>query len=152
MSILVVFGRKMIFIGHKLGQLVITDLLYFRCCFLRFHLVSLLYIWSLFRNVSEQAVSLAWIVSLQGRDHAVMLCSEKSTGESSPGNKGWRWAPLSDLASGLNRMGWDVPAPFQNFFDWSYSFLMKSHFPLKNTCLQCNLPTPISQVFQYKYL
>jgi hypothetical protein len=31
MSILVVFGRRMIFIGHKLGQLVIIDLLYFRC-------------------------------------------------------------------------------------------------------------------------
>lgn len=38
MSTLVVFGRKMIFIDHKLGQLVIIDLLCFGGCCHRFDL------------------------------------------------------------------------------------------------------------------
>lgn len=104
-SALVVFGRKMIFIGRKLGQLAIIDLLHFWCCFLGFDLASLLYFWSLFRSVSEQTVSPAWIVSLEGRDHTVILCSEQGTRESCPDNKGWCCAQMGDLASQCGHHG-----------------------------------------------
>lgn len=117
MSALVVFGRKMIFIGHKLGQLVIIDLLCFWCCFFRFDLASLLYIWSLFRSVSEQAVSSAWIVSLEGSNHVVVLCSEQSTGESCLDNKGQWWAQVGDLVPRSGHCGLEkTVSSFSGFF------------------------------------
>lgn len=125
MSTLVVFGRKMIFIGCKLGQWVIIDLLCCGCCSLRFDLVSLLYIWSLFRSMSEQAVSAAWIVSLQGRDHIVMLCSEQGTGESCLGNKGCWWAQVGDPAppSGCHGLESTCHLSQVSFLDSPYNVL-----------------------------
>lgn len=118
----------MISIGHKLGQLVIIDLLRAWCCFLRFDLASLLYIWSLFRSVSEQAVSRVWIVSLEGRDHIVILCLEKGIGERCPDNKRWWWAQVGDLAHWSGQHGQRAQAFFLR--DFSLTTSLKLLFTL----------------------
>lgn len=119
--------RKMIFIGHILGQLLIIDLLCCWCYFFGSDLASVLYIWSLFRIVSEQAVSPAWIVSLEGRDHTIMLCAEQGTRESCPDNKGWRWAQLADLDSQSGHFRLEsMSCLSHSFFPWQFLWCYSS--------------------------
>lgn len=141
MSTLVAFGRKMMFIGHKLGQLVIIDLLCFWCYFLRSDLASLLYIWSLFRIVSEQAVSPAWIVSLEGRDRIVMLCAERAARIIKDGDE-LKW--VTWLLS-LDTRGWRACAVFlrvlflDNFSDAPLHLGIKSYFILLKKTHACSI-------------
>lgn len=133
--------RKMIFIGHILGQLLIIDLLCCWCCFFGSDLASVLYIWS-YLGLCQNKLSLQPEL-LALRAETTLLCyvqnraQERAAQIIKDGDElNWLIWILS-----LDTSGWKAWVVFlivfflDSFSDATLHFGIKSYFILLKKCL-----------------